>query len=103
MPARLASLVLIFLTVPLFCQEGNMGARVDQWIWTRGKMMRADSPPEADPRAARLAAIHQDVNELASLSAALQSDLQQLQKGMLSKDLTQVERLSKRLRQEVAE
>ncbi|HTW56971.1 MAG TPA: hypothetical protein VMD99_02450 [Terriglobales bacterium] len=107
MPTRLVSLFLLFATVPLFCQQGTIAGRADQWMWNRGKMMRPDSPPELDTRKAQLAAIHQDADELAALSASLQSDLQQLQKGMLSKDLAQklkkVEKLSKRLRQEVAQ
>jgi hypothetical protein len=68
-------------------------------------MMRPDSPPELDPRAARLKAIHDDAVDLSTLSASLQSDLAQLQKGMLAKDLAQklkqVEKLSKKLRQEM--
>jgi hypothetical protein len=105
MPARLVSLFLLFLTVPLFCQQGAVVARTDQWIWSRGKMMKSDTPPDLNQQAVRLAAIHQDADDLAALSTSLQSDLQQLQKGMLSKDLTEklkkVEKLSKRLRQEV--
>ena len=107
MAARFVSLFLVVCTVPLFCQQGAVVTQSQKWIWSRGQMMRADSPPELDPRAARLAAIHQDTNDLSALSVALQSDLQQLQKGLLSKDLTQnlkkVEKLSKKLRQEVGE
>ena len=56
--------------------------------------------------AARLEAIHHDAAEFSTLSASLQSELQQLQRGLLSKDLEQklkrMEKLSKKLRQEVA-
>jgi len=55
----------------------------------------------------RLQSIHSDAEQLSALSTLLQSDLQQLQKGVLSKDLTdnlkKIEKLSKRLRQEVAQ
>jgi len=54
----------------------------------------------------RLQAINQDAQDLAKLSAELQSDLQQLQRGMLSKELApnlkKMEKLSKKLRQEVS-
>jgi len=107
MPARLVSFLLLFLTLPLFSQQASTAARVDQWIWSRGKMMEADAPPELDARAARLEAIHHDAEKLASLGVSLQSDLHQLQQGLLSKDLTQnlkkVETLSKRLRKEVGQ
>jgi hypothetical protein len=44
-------------------------------------MMRADSLPDLDVRAARLKAIHDDADELSALSMSLQSGLQQLQQG----------------------
>ncbi|MGC2473680.1 MAG: hypothetical protein WA485_05045 [Candidatus Sulfotelmatobacter sp.] len=50
--------------------------------------------------------IHQHAQELSALSNSVQSDLQQLQKGVLSKDLAnnlkKMEKLSKTLRQEMA-
>jgi len=68
--------------------------------------MNSDPIPQLDAEAVRRRAIHDDAQELASMSAALQADLQQLQKGILAKDLSQdlkkVEKLSKKLRQEVA-
>ena len=106
MPTRLVStfLLLLLIACPLSGQKASTSG-VDQWIWSRGKMMKADTPPELDTRAARLQAIHQDAQELSSLAASLQSDLQQLQKGMLAKDLEQklkkTEKLSKKLRQEI--
>jgi hypothetical protein len=67
-------------------------------------MMKADSLPELDQRAA-LAAIHQDASELSALSSSVQSDLQRLQKGILAKDLQprlqKMEKLCKKLRQEM--
>jgi len=54
----------------------------------------------------RLKAINQDAQELSALSASVQSDLLQLRKGLLTKDLTpnlkKMERLAKKLRQEVS-
>jgi len=53
----------------------------------------------------RLQNIHEDAQHLSALSISLQSDLQQLQKGMLTRDLAEnlkkIEKLSKKLRQEV--
>ena len=58
-------------------------------------------------RAIRLQTIHEDAEHLSALSISLQSDLQQLQKGILTKDLAEnlkkIEKLSKKLRQEVAQ
>jgi len=104
MSTRLVFVVLIFLAVPLCSQQTAM--QTQQRIWARGQGMRPDSPPELDTQAARLEAIHHDAADLSTLSGSLQSDLQQLQKGMLAKDLAQklkqIEKLSKKLRQEVA-
>jgi hypothetical protein len=56
--------------------------------------------------ALRLQAINQDAEELSALTASLQSDLLQLRKGLLTKDLTptlkKMEKLAKKLRQEVS-
>jgi hypothetical protein len=107
MPTRLVSILLVFLTVPALTQQSADGARVQHRIWSRGQMMRPDSPPVLDTRPAQLQAIHHDAEELSTLSMSLQSDLQQLQKGMLAKDLAQnlktMEKLAKKLRQEVAQ
>jgi hypothetical protein len=93
------------LTIPAFSQQSGVQQQVSQHIWSRGQMMRPDSAPELDPTAARLQSIHQDATQLSELSTTLQSDLAQLQKGMLAKDLAQnlkkIEKLSKKLRQEV--
>jgi hypothetical protein len=54
----------------------------------------------------RLQAINQDAQELSALSASLQSGLLQLRKELLTKDLTpnlkKMEKLAKKLRQEVS-
>jgi hypothetical protein len=105
MRIRLVFFSLAFLSLPLFSQQASTAARVDQWIWSRGKMMKADTPPDLDLRAARAAAIRRDATELSTLSGSVQSDLQQLQKGILARDLQQrlkrMEKLSKKLRQEM--
>jgi len=105
MPTRPVALLLVFLTIPALSQQSAVQEQVSQRIWARGQMMRPDSMPQLDPRAARREAIHQDAVELAGLNSALQSELTQLQKGVLDKDLAQnlkkVEKLSKKLRQEV--
>src|ERR1700685_2608160 len=84
MSVRLVFVSLILLAVPVLSQQTNM-QQAQQWVWSRGQAMRPDSPPELDLRAARLKAIHDDAADLSTLSAALQSDLTQLQKGMLAK------------------
>jgi hypothetical protein len=104
MPTRFASFVLLLVAIPALSQQ-TAQQQMSQKIWARGQMMRPDSPPQLDTRAAAIQAIHRDAEELSALSSSLQSDLQQLQKGMLVGDLTQklkkVEKLSKRLRLEV--
>jgi len=69
-------------------------------------IVRPEPPRDLDSRVFKLQAIHQDAHDLSTLSAQLQSDLQELQNGLLPKDLPQtlkkMEKLSKKLRQEVA-
>lgn len=69
-------------------------------------IVRPEPPRDLDSHAFKLQAIHQDAYDLSTLSAHLQTDLQELQKGLLPKDLPQtlkkMEKLSKKLRQEVA-
>jgi len=68
-------------------------------------VVRPEPPRDLDSRKFKLQAIEQDAKDLSRLSAQLQLDLQQLQNGVLSKDLPQnlkkMEKLSKRLRQAV--
>jgi hypothetical protein len=92
--------VLLF-TLPLLSQQSqHLPGR--SWSPT---IVRPEPPRDLDSRAFRLQAIHKDAEDLSTLSAELQSDLQQLQKGVLSKDLAdnlkRMEKLSKKLRQEV--
>jgi hypothetical protein len=106
MSVRLVSAFVILLAIPMASQTSTISSQVSQHVWARGQMMRPDSAPEIDPAAARLEAIHQDAADLSALSTSLQFDLQQLQKGLLAKDLQEklkkLEKLSKRLRQEMA-
>jgi hypothetical protein len=105
MSVRLVSVVLVLLAVSVFSQQSTVIQHTQDRVWSRGQPMRPDTPPELDPRAAILEAIHHDAADLSVLSASLQSDLEHLQKGMLAKDLGQklkkMEKLSKKLRQEV--
>ncbi len=107
MQLRLAPVFLILLAVPVLSQHSTTGGQMQQWVWSRGQMMRPDSAPELDPRVAQLEAIHHDAADLSTLSTSLESDLQQLQKGKLAKDLGEklkkVEKLSRKLRQELSQ
>jgi len=57
--------------------------------------------------ALRLQEISQDAKDLSALTASLQSDLHQLRKGLLTKglapNLKRMEKLAKKLRQEVSQ
>lgn len=104
MSLRVAFLSLVLLTVPSLSQSTtNQRTPGGNWSPT---IVRPEPPRDLDSRALRLQAIHQDAQDLSTLSTQLQSDLQQLQKGLLPKDLApnlkKMEKLSKKLRQEVA-
>src|SRR5258706_10585668 len=109
MPARLVFLLLVILALPAPSQRSNMQQRINQRI--DQKMQRNDelntgtTPLQLNAGAARLQAIHQDAEEFSALSATVQSDLQNLQKGLLAKDLHEhlkrLEKLSKKLRRDV--
>jgi len=103
--ARVAFLSLVFLTIPVLSQQSTMNQRVPGGNWSP-PIVRPEPPRELNSPAFRLQAINQDAQELSALSASLQSDLLQLRKGMLTKDLTpnlkKMEKLAKKLRQEVS-
>ena len=105
MSSRLVLLCLVILAIPVLSQQQDVGAQGQPWVWGRAKSMNADPIPQLDPEAIRRKNIHEDAEQLSALNAALQEDLQLLQKGVLAKDLAQdlkkVEKLSKKLRQEV--
>jgi hypothetical protein len=104
---RAAFLFLVVLTIPASTQQTGIQQQVNQRIQAREERMRPESPAELDLTAARLQSIHQDAEQLSALSATLQLNLIQLQKGMLTKDLMEnlkkMEKLSKKLRQEVVQ
>ncbi len=105
--ARIVLLVSL-LTVPALTQQSGMIApQLPGRNWALPPGVRPEPPRGDDARVMRLQAIHEDAEHLSALSSSLQSDLQQLQKGMLTKDLAEnlkkIEKLSKKLRQEVAQ
>lgn len=105
--ARMVLLVSL-LTVPALTQQSGMiTPQLPGRNWTMAAAARPEPPREADLKVIRLQVIHEDAEHLSALSISLQSDLQQLQKGMLTKDLAdnlkKIEKLSKKLRQEVAQ
>jgi hypothetical protein len=104
--ARLVLLVSL-LTVPALTQQSGMSQKLPGPNWTLPPTLRPEPPRESDMRAVRLESIRQHAEELAAVSTAVQSDLQQLQKGMMSKDfvenLKKMEKLSKTLRQEMSQ
>lgn len=104
--ARLVLLVSL-LTVPALTQQSSMTPQAPGRNWSLAPAIRPEPPRESDLRAVRLESIHQHAQELAALSGSVQLDLQQLQKGMLAKDLAEnlkkMEKLSKKLRQEMGQ
>jgi hypothetical protein len=101
-------LLVSLLTVPALTQQSGMIApQLPGRNWTMAPAVRPEPPRDDDLKAVRLQAIHEDTQHLSALSMSLQSDLQQLQKGMLTKDLSEnlkkIEKLSKKLRQEVGQ
>ena len=97
MSARFVLPLAVLMCVPAICQQGMpmpMGRPV-QW----------QHPLPEVPPAARAQAIQQEAHDLSTLSSSVQADLQQLQKGMLAKDLhdklKRMEKLAKRLRQDM--
>lgn len=104
MPVRLVFVLSLIVATPGLGQQANIMQKVDQRYAAHDRNLRPEAAPEVDERERRLRLINQDVQDLSALSASLQSDLQQLQKGFLTKDLSQklkkMEKLSKRLRQE---
>jgi len=97
MSARFVLLLSILISVPAICQQGMptpMG-RPTQW---------QHPAPEVSPEQ-RARGVRQDAQDLSDLSSSIQGDLQKLQKGVLTKDLhdklKKLEKLAKRLRQDV--
>jgi hypothetical protein len=114
MSARLVPLLLLLLAVsalsePALSQKTDVQQRISQRVDAReqGISRVATDPDRAERSAmvARLEAVHHDAEELSALSASVRSDLQQLGKGFLPKELhanlKKMEKLSKKLRQEM--
>ena len=105
-PVRLTTLLLFLLTVPAVCQRGAVQARVNQSVAEQQQHLNQVPPPaQLDVTTARLEALQQDANELCALSASIQSDLLEFQRGVFVKDLAdnlkKMEKLSKKLRKEM--
>jgi len=102
-PVRMLAFVL--LLVPLAPAQQPMAGHASGGMWA-DREIRPEPLRDADLRAARVQAIQHDAQQLSELNSALQSQLQQLQKGMLARDLAEnlrkAEKLAKKLRQEVA-
>ena len=104
MSVRVVFLSLVLFTLPLSSQQSTMSQRLPGGKWSSGVVM-PEPARDMNPEAFRIQNINRDAEQLSLLSAAMQSDLQQLRKGMLSKELEQnlkkMEKLAKRLRDEV--
>ena len=104
--ARLVLLVSLF-TLPALAQQSPLTPQLPGRNWSLGPGIRPEPPRASDLMAVRIQTIHEDADRLSALSVSLQSDLQQLKKGVLPRDFSEnlknVEKLSKKLRQEVAQ
>lgn len=106
---RLAPLLCFFLAVPLLCQQTNMQQRVQQRMGKKAdwhqQMFDAAVASDKGTPVSRGEIASRDAQQLSAMTASLQEDLQQLQKGVLPKDmhnkLKSIEKLSKKLRQEI--
>ena|SRR5277367_1790846 len=111
MPARLACLFVVLLAVPGISQQttttpATIQERISRKIDWHNEMAEGTIPPnELNPAAARLQSLHHDAEELSALSSSLQSDLQQLRRGFLARDLGEklkkMEKLSKKVRRDL--
>ena len=105
MSARVV-LTLILLAVPMSSQQSTTSQRLPGGNWSPS-VVRPEPPRDLNPQASRIQSIKQDAEELSALSAHVQADLTQLRKGMLAKELEQnlkkMEKLAKKLRQEVSQ
>jgi hypothetical protein len=108
MPVRLVSLLLVLLSVPAFSQGGlpqNTQNRLNAKAEHRDQLSTQTAPLPTDAATARMQVVRHDAEELSALSVSLQSDLQQLQAGLLAKDLHEnlkkIEKLSKKLRRDM--
>ena len=81
-------------------------ARPNTRMWA-DREIRPEPARDSDLRAARLQSIRHDTEQLSALNLTLQAQLQQLQKGVLAKDLgdnlKKAEKMAKRLRQDLGQ
>lgn len=100
-------LLVCLLSVPALTQQSTLTPQLPGRNWSLGPATRPEPLRPADLMAVRIQTIHEDAERLSALNASLQSDLLQLQKGVLprnlSENLKKVEKLSKKLRQEVTQ
>jgi len=105
LPVRVVLLSLFLLTVPVWSQQSTISQHLPGGNWSP-TIVRPEPPRDLNPEAIRLQSINHDAEELSALSSLMQSDLSQLRKGVLSKELEQnlkrMEKLAKKLRQEVS-
>jgi hypothetical protein len=113
-PVSAARLVLFasLLTLPVSSQpassqQGTLTPQLPGRNWSFGREIRPELPSDSDLRTMRIQTIRNDAEQLSALSASMQADLQQFQKGVLPRDfsenLKKMEKLSKKLRQEMAQ
>jgi len=104
-----ARLVLLasLLALPVSAQHTTINPQLPGRNWSLGPDIRPEPLNESDLRTVRIQTIRNDAEQLAVLNASLQADLQQFQKGVLaldfSENLKKMEKLSKKLRQEMAQ
>jgi hypothetical protein len=107
MPARLASLLLLFLLIPALGLQSKMQQQISQREQSHQERISqvVSGAAEPDAAAALRQTIHHDAEELSVLSGSVQVDLRQLRSGILTKDLNEklkrMEKLSKKLRREM--
>jgi hypothetical protein len=98
--------LVVLLALPAPSQNTNAQVQLNHTLAQRQqRLIEGNSGPEMDFQAARRQAVHEDATELSQISALVQADLQQLQRGVLVKNLHEnlkkMERLSKKLRKEM--
>lgn len=97
MSAHFVLALAILISLPAVCQQA-MPAPM-------GRPVQWQHPMPEVSATQRAQATKQDAQDLSELSSSIQEDLQKLQKGMLAKDLHEklkkLEKLAKRLRQDV--
>jgi len=110
MPARLACLLFVLTAVPALspqsATQSTIQQRIERKIDWHNEMAESTVPPAStDADASRMQLVHHDADELSALSVSVYPDLQQLRKGFLPRDLAEklkkMEKLSKKLRQDM--